>query len=88
MLARDHIIEIVQQTIADAVGVYETDVTLDSLLQDDLGLEADDFEDVVAHLQSALEMHIAPEELFPDDLSDQLTVQSVVNAVERKMGIA
>jgi len=40
MFGHDHIIETVQQALADVLGVYETDVTLDSRLQDDLGLEA------------------------------------------------
>ena len=70
------------------LGIYETDVTVDSLLQDDLGLEADDLEDVAAQLQSAFEIHIAPDELFPDDSYDELTVQSVVHVLEQRIGNA
>ena len=88
MFARDNIIEIVQAALADVLGIYETDVTFDSLLQDDLGLEADDLEDVAAQLQSAFEIHIAADELFPDDSYDQLTVQSVVHAREQRIGNA
>ncbi len=88
MFGRDNIIEVVQHVFADALGIYETDVTLNSLLQDDLGLETDDLEDVAAQLQSAFELHIAPDELFPDDSYDRLTVQSVVNALGRRIGHA
>ena len=83
MLDRDAAIELIRQAIADVLGVSEAEVALDSTLSD-LGLEADDLEDVAARLQSEIEIHIAPEEVFPDDAFDQLTVQSVVEAVERK----
>jgi acyl carrier protein len=88
MFDRDDIIEIIQQAFADVLGVYESDVTLDALLQAGLGLDPDDLEDVVAHLQSVLEIHIAPDDLFPDDSYDRLTVQSIVNALERRIGNA
>lgn len=86
MLARDEIIEIVQHTVAEVAGVYETDVTLDSQLQHDLGLEPDDCEEIAAHLQGSLESHIAPDDLFPDGSTDEMTVHSLVNALEEKFG--
>jgi len=86
MFGHDHIIETVRQALADVLGVYETDVTLDSRLQNDLGLEADDLEDVADQLQSAFEIHNAPDELFPDDSYDRLKVQSVVSTLQRRIG--
>jgi acyl carrier protein len=86
VLIRDDIVEIVQPTVAEVASVNESEVALDSLLLDDLGLEAEDFEDIVARLQSALDLHISPEELFPDDSSEYLTVLSLVHAIERKAG--
>jgi len=85
MFDRENIIDIVQQVFADVLGVYETDVTLNALLQDDLGLDTDDLEEVVAHLQSDLEIQIVPDDLFPDDMYDRLTVQSIVNSLEGRI---
>ena len=64
MFDRDNIIDVAKQAFANVLGIHETDVTVNALLQDDLGLDTDDLEEVVAHLQSALEIHIAPDDLF------------------------
>lgn len=85
MLGRDNIIGVLRHTLADILGIDETDVTLDALLHDDLGLEADDLEEVVAYLQGILEIHIAPDDLFPEDTYDRLTVESVVNSLQQQI---
>lgn len=85
MFGEEQILEAVQRAFADVLGIDETDVTLDALLQDGLGVEVDELEDVAARLQSAFDLHIAPDELFPDDQYDGLTVQTVVDSIERRI---
>jgi len=75
----------VQQALADALGVCETDVVLDASLQDNLGIEAEDVEDVAARLQAAFDVHLTPDEFFPDDAIEHMTVQTVVHAIERSL---
>lgn len=86
MLGHNEVLEVVQRTLADVLGVCETDVAPDALIQDHLGLETDDLEEVSASLQSAFGVYIPPDVLFPDDLYDQLTVESIVKHIEPRIG--
>lgn len=88
MLGRNDILEVVRRVLAEILGIDEMDVTGDCLLEEDLGLEIDDLEDVAARIQSAIAVNIAPDELFPDDSYDQLTVQEIVNCIEQRIGTA
>ncbi|HEX6984220.1 MAG TPA: acyl carrier protein [Planctomycetaceae bacterium] len=68
-MTRDEIFEKVQQTLVDALGVDEDEVTPEATLQGDLGAESIDFLDIVFRLEKGFGIKIPRGELFPENLS-------------------
>jgi acyl carrier protein len=60
--------EKVKETLVDALGVEEEDVTPDATLTGDLGAESIDFLDIVFRLEKAFGIKIPRGELFPDNI--------------------
>lgn len=68
-MTRDDIYAKVQEILADAMGVDESDVTPEATLRGDLGAESIDFLDIVFRLEQAFGIKIQQGELFPDSLA-------------------
>ncbi len=66
--SRDEIFAQVQNTLVDALGVDEEEVSEDATLTNDLGAESIDFLDIVFRLEKAFGIKIPRGELFPDDI--------------------
>ncbi|MDX1969377.1 MAG: acyl carrier protein [Planctomycetaceae bacterium] len=69
MPTRDEIFEKVRDTLVDALGVDEDEVTAQSRLSADLGAESIDFLDIVFRLEKAFGMKIPRGELFPENFA-------------------
>ena len=59
----------VRDTLVDALGVDDDEVTLESRLEADLGAESIDFLDIVFRLEKNFGIKIPRGELFPEDLA-------------------
>ena len=68
-MTRDEIFEKVQQTLVDALGVDDDEVTPDATLSGDLGAESIDYLDIVFRLEKNFGIKIPRGELFPENLS-------------------
>ena len=68
-MTRDEIFEKVQQTLVDALGVDDDEVTSEATLNGDLGAESIDFLDIVFRLEKNFGIKIPRGELFPENLS-------------------
>jgi acyl carrier protein len=64
-MTREEICEKVTETLVDALGVDEEEVTDEATLMGDLGAESIDFLDIVFRLEKAFGIKIPREELFP-----------------------
>jgi acyl carrier protein len=64
-MSREEIYAKVQETLVDALGVDEDEVTEDATLMGDLGAESIDFLDIVFRLEKSFGIKIPREELFP-----------------------
>jgi acyl carrier protein len=69
MASRNEIFEKVQETLVDALGVDDDEVTEDATLVDDLGAESIDFLDIVFRLEKNFGIKIPRGELFPENLA-------------------
>ncbi|GIX03597.1 MAG: acyl carrier protein [Planctomycetaceae bacterium] len=69
MPTRDEIFEKVRETLADALGVDEDEVTPAARLVADLGAESIDFLDIVFRLEKTFNTKIPRGELFPENLA-------------------
>ena len=69
MPTRDEIFAKVQETLVDALGVDEDEVTPEATLQGDLGAESIDFLDIVFRLEKNFNVKIPRGELFPEGLA-------------------
>ena len=58
----------VQETLVDALGVDEEEVSPQATLRGDLGAESIDFLDIVFRLEKAFDIKIPRGELFPDNI--------------------
>jgi acyl carrier protein len=58
----------VRETLVDALGVDEEEVTPQATLTGDLGAESIDFLDIVFRLEKAFNIKIPRGELFPDNI--------------------
>ncbi len=67
-MTRDEIFEKVQETLVDALGADEEEVTPQATLTGDLGAESIDFLDIVFRLEKAFDIKIPRGELFPDNI--------------------
>lgn len=68
MADREEIFQKVQETLVDALGVDEDEVSENSTLTGDLGAESIDFLDIVFRLEKAFGIQIPRGELFPDNI--------------------
>ena len=64
-MTREEMCEKVTETLVDALGVDEDEVTDDATLMGDLGAESIDFLDIMFRLEKAFGIKIPREELFP-----------------------
>lgn len=67
-MTREEIFEKVKETLVDALGVDEEEVTEQASLTGDLGAESIDFLDIVFRLEKAFGIQIPRGELFPDNV--------------------
>lgn len=68
-MTRDEIFEKVQETLVDALGVDEDEVTPDAVLTKNLEAESIDFLDIVFKLEQTFGFKIEQGELFPDNVA-------------------
>ena len=68
-MTRDEIFEKVQQTLVDALGVDDDEVTPEATLSGDLGAESIDYLDIVFRLEKNFGIKIPRGELFPESLA-------------------
>jgi len=69
MPSQDEIFEKVQETLVEALGVDDDEVTPEATLVGDLGAESIDFLDIVFRLEKSFEIKIPRGELFPENLA-------------------
>ena len=67
-MTEQEIFEKVQETLVEALGVDDDEVTLEATLTGDLGAESIDFLDIVFNLEKSFDIKIARGELFPDNI--------------------
>ena len=67
-MTQDEVFEKVKETLVEALGVDEDDVTPESTLTGDLGAESIDFLDIVFRLEKTFNIKIPPGDLFPDNV--------------------
>jgi len=68
MPSRDEIFEKVKETLIDALGLDDDEVTPSARLKADLGAESIDFLDIVFRLEKNFSTKIPRNELFPESL--------------------
>jgi acyl carrier protein len=66
-MTQDEIFKKVTDTLVDALGVDESEVTHEATLTDDLGAESIDFLDIVFRLEKNFGIKIPRGDLFPDE---------------------
>lgn len=69
MPTQEEIFEKVQETLVDALGVEDDEVTREATLVEDLGAESIDFLDIVFRLEKNFNIKIPRGELFPENLA-------------------
>ncbi len=69
MASADEILKKVQETLVDALGVDDDEVTPTATLIGDLGAESIDFLDIVFRLEKNFDIKIPRGELFPENLA-------------------
>ncbi len=67
-MTEDEVFEKVKETLVDALGVDDEEVTPDATLTGDLGAESIDFLDIVFRLEKGFNIKIPRGELFPDGI--------------------
>ena len=67
-MTQDEIFAKVQESLVDALGVDDDEVTREATLVGDLGAESIDFLDIVFKLEKAFGIEIPREELSPEDI--------------------
>ncbi len=67
-MSKEQVFQKVQETLVDALGVDEDEVTPQATLTGDLGAESIDFLDIVFRLEKAFGIKIPRGELFPDNI--------------------
>ena len=68
MPSEQEIFKTIQETLVEALGVDEDEVTEDATLVADLGAESIDFLDILFRLEKAFDIKSPREELFPQDI--------------------
>jgi len=69
MPTSDEVFEKVQETLVDALGVDDDEVTREATLIGDLGAESIDFLDIVFRLEKNFDIKIPRGELFPENIA-------------------
>ena len=67
-MTEEEIFAKVTETLVEALGVDDDEVTLQATLTGDLGAESIDFLDIVFRLEKAFDIKIPRGELFPDNI--------------------
>ncbi len=67
-ISKDDVYGKVRETLVDALGVDDDEVTEQATLTGDLGAESIDFLDIVFRLEKAFSIKIPRGELFPDNI--------------------
>ena len=67
-MTQDEAFQKVKETLTEALGVDEEEVTPEATLTGDLGAESIDFLDIVFRLEKTFGIKIPPGELFPDNV--------------------
>ena len=67
-MTETEVFEKVRDTLVDALGVDDEEVTPEATLTGDLGAESIDFLDIVFRLEKAFDIKIPRGELFPDGI--------------------
>ena len=86
MPTADEIFTKVRETLVDALGVDDDEVTPEATLVGDLGAESIDFLDIVFRLEKNFSIKIPRGELFPESLAADQTL--VKDGVVTQQGIA
>ena len=68
MPTREEVYEKVTESLADALGVEEDEVSAKSRLTTDLGAESIDFLDIVFRLEKTFDIKIPRGDLFPENI--------------------
>ena len=66
--SEQEVLEKVKETLIEALGVDDEEVTPEATLTGDLGAESIDFLDIVFRLEKAFDIKIPRGELFPDNI--------------------
>ncbi|QDU39725.1 Acyl carrier protein [Maioricimonas rarisocia] len=69
MATSEEVFEKVQETLVDALGVDDDEVTREATLIGDLGAESIDFLDIIFRLEKNFDIKIPRGELFPENLA-------------------
>jgi acyl carrier protein len=69
MATSEEVLAKVQETLIDALGVDDDEVTREATLVGDLGAESIDFLDIVFRLEKNFDVKIPRGELFPENLT-------------------
>lgn len=93
MPTQDEIFEKVQDTLVDALGVDDDEVTPEATLVGDLGAESIDFLDIVFRLEKNFDVKIPRGELFPENLAsadssfvqDGVVTESGIEELRKRM---
>ncbi|RKY25051.1 MAG: acyl carrier protein [Planctomycetota bacterium] len=67
-MSEQEVFEKVQETLVEALGVDDDEVTPEATLTGDLGAESIDFLDIVFRLEKTFDIKIPRGELFPDNI--------------------
>ncbi len=68
VVTKEEVFSKVQESLVDALGVDEEEVTPGARLVGDLGAESIDFLDIVFRLEKSFDIKIPRGELFPEDI--------------------
>ena len=93
MPTKDEIFNKVRETLEDALGVDEDEVSPEATLAGDLGAESIDFLDIIFRLEKNFDVKIPRGELFPENLAsadatfiqDGLVTSSGIEELRQRM---
>ena len=82
MPSKEEVFEKVRESLVDALGVDDDEVTAEATLVGDLGAESIDFLDIVFRLEKSFDIKIPRGELFPEDIltNTDYVVDGTINA--------
>ena len=85
-MTQDEVFQKVKETLVDALGVDDDEVTAQATLTGDLGAESIDFLDIVFRLEKSFNIKIPPGDLFPDNILNN--PEYVANGKLTPLGLA